>query len=66
VVETMITLIQGNPDSDYVFRHTSDKVSVAMDTSEMRAILGGDVPLNTYEVLAFIREYLQGQYNENN
>ena len=65
VVETMVTLIQGNPDSDYVFRHTSETVNVSMDTKEMRAILGGEVPLNAYEVLAFIREYLTGQYNEN-
>lgn len=64
IVETMVTLIQGNPDSDYLFRHTAEGVSVHMDTSEMRAILGGEVPLNSYEVLAFIREYLTGQYIE--
>ncbi len=65
IVETVITLIQGNPDSDYVFRHKAEGIDVNMNTSEMRAVLGHDVPLNTYEVLAFIREYLAQQYNEN-
>ncbi len=62
VVETIVTLIQGNPDSDYVFRHKTETLDVNMDTREMRAILGDEVPLNAYEVLAFIREFLQGQY----
>ncbi len=66
VVETIVTLIQGNPDSDYVFKHKAEGLDVSMDTAEMRAILGGEVPLNTYEVLAFIREFLKGQYIENN
>ncbi|MBQ8474869.1 MAG: sensor histidine kinase [Clostridia bacterium] len=64
VVESVITLIQGNPDTDYVFVHESENFSVGMNTAEMREILGGEVPLNTYEVLAFIREYLKGQYSE--
>jgi hypothetical protein len=66
VVETVVTLIQGNPYSDYVFRHKTDKLDVNMDTSEMRAILGDEVPLNAYEVLAFIREFLLGQYENEN
>ncbi len=64
VVETMVTLIQGNPDSDYVFRHKTDSLDVNMDTREMRAILGDDIPLNAYEVLSFIREFLYGQYEQ--
>ena len=66
VVETVVTLIQGNPDSDYVFRHKTDKLDVNMDTREMRAILGEEIPLNAYEVLAFIREFLLGQYENEN
>lgn len=62
VVESVITLIQGNPETDYIFIHESESFSVGMNTAEMRAILGGEVPLNTYEVLSFIREYLVGQY----
>lgn len=62
LVETMITLIQGSPDIDFVYRHSGDGVNVAMDTSEMRAVLGEDIPLNSFEVLLFIREFLEGQY----
>ncbi len=61
--ETMITLIQGSPDVDFVYRHVSDKgISVSMDTAEMRAILGDDIPLNSFEVLSFIRGFLGDQY----
>ena len=66
VVETVVTLIQGNTDSDYEFSHKTDKLDVNMDTREMRAILGEEIPLNAYEVLAFIREFLLGQYENEN
>lgn len=63
LTETMITLIQGSPDIDFVYRHTSDNgISVSMDTAEMRAVLGDDIPLNSFEVLGFIRGFLEDQY----
>ncbi|MBR6676534.1 MAG: sensor histidine kinase [Clostridia bacterium] len=63
LVETIITLIQGSPDVDFLYRHISDKgVDVRMDTAEMRAILGDDIPLNSFEVLSFIRGFLEDQY----
>ena len=63
LTETMITLIQGSPDIDFVYRHYSDKgIDVSMDTAEMRAVLGEDIPLNSFEVLAFIRGFLGDQY----
>ena len=66
LVETMITLIQGSPDIDFVYSHTSDEgTEVALDTREMRAILGDDIPLNSYEILAFIRGFLKDQYAQN-
>ena len=62
LVETVVTLIQGSPDIDFEYRHTSDKgIDVAMDTAEMRAVLGEDIPLNSFEVLAFIRGFLEDQ-----
>lgn len=60
--ETLITLIQGSPDTDFLYIHKTERAEVRLDTTEMRVILGGDVPLNSYEVLAFIREYLKDQY----
>lgn len=64
LVETVLTLIQGSPDIDFLFSHITDDREVRLDTEEMRAILGGDVPLNSYEVLAFIKEYLNDQYGQ--
>ena len=66
LVETMITLVQGSPDIDFVYSHTSDDgTAVGMDTREMRAILGDDIPLNSYEILEFIRGFLKDQYAQN-
>ena len=62
IVSTMVTLIQGSPQLDFVFKHTSKKLDVALDTREMREILGDEVPLNTPEVLHWIADSLRDQY----
>ncbi len=63
LVETMITLIQGSPDIDFIYSHTSDEgLEVGMNTADMRAVLGDDIPLNSFEVLGFIRGFLEDQY----
>ncbi len=64
LTETIVTLVQGNPDRDFVFRHTTESGEVNLDTAEMRVILGEEVPLNSYEVLGFIKEFLRDQYNQ--
>ncbi len=61
VVATMTTLIQGHPDSDFLFLHKSQERQVALDTRQLRDILG-DVSLATYEVIKWIEEYLNEQY----
>lgn len=61
VVETLVTLIQGHPDTDFLFTHTVGEREVAMDTRELRAVLE-DVPLNSYEVLQWIEAFLREQY----
>jgi len=62
MVSTILTLIQGSPQIDFLFWHTSEKFHVKMDTREMREILGEGVPLNSGEVLEWIRQYLGEQY----
>lgn len=62
VVSSIITLIQGNPMIDFLFRHETDARCAELDTRQMREILGADVPLNSYEVLQWIEGYLQEQY----
>ncbi len=60
-VETVATLIQGHPDTDFLFIHSFEDREVRLDTRELREVLEG-VPLNTYEVIKWIKEYLKEQY----
>ncbi len=62
VVATVLTLIQGHPDTDFLFVHTSEGKEVRLDTRELREVLG-DVSLGEYEVIKWIEEYLREQYD---
>ncbi len=61
VVSSMTTLIQGHPDIDFLFKHKREANEVILDTRELRSVLEG-VPLNTYEVIKWIEEFLNEQY----
>ena len=62
VAETLLTLIQGHPETDFLFRHIRPGLPpVEMDTRRLRTVLE-NVPLNSYEVLQWIREDLKEQY----
>lgn len=61
IISTLTTLIQGHPLVDFVFTHTSPDRTVELDTREMRAVLE-DVPLDSFEVLIWIKENLEEQY----
>ena len=63
IVSTITTLIQGHPDVDFVFNHNMKNSKVELDTREIRAVLEG-VPLDTFEVLIWIRDNLKEQYAE--
>ena len=62
ITETICTLIQCNPHMDFEFKHTTPGGEVVLSTKEMREELG-EVPLNTYEVIVWIREYMNQQYS---
>ena len=62
IVSTIITLIHGSPEVDLVFLHQTEKGSVSIDTREMREVLGNDVPLNSFEVIEYIRNSLETEY----
>ena len=55
---TIISLVQCNPDIDFIYRVRSDGDTFTMDTRELRAILG-DVPLSTPQVAVLLRSYLE-------
>lgn len=64
-VSTVTTLIQGHPDTDFLFIHKRGGGEVRLDTRELRAELEG-VPLSSYEVIVWISEYLSEQYENLN
>lgn len=63
MVSTMVTLIQCNPDINFEYLHDfGEGGQVTLSTAEMREMLG-DVPLNSYEAIAWIKDYLEEQYS---
>ena len=62
MVATVTTLIQGHPDTDFLFRHADGETVVELDTRALREILG-EVSLAEFEVLQWISGFLQDQYN---
>ena len=61
VVSSVVTLIMGHPDTDFLFTHDTYFGSVSLDTRELREVLEG-VPLDNYEVISWIRGNLEEQY----
>ena len=64
VVSTIVTLIQGHPDTDFLFLHETERGSVSLDTREIRKVLGNEVPLSSYEVISWIEESLRSEYDD--
>ena len=64
VVSSITTLIHGHPDTDFLFRHVRPAGVVSLDTRELREQLGDEIPLNTYEVIKWVEEYLREQYQD--
>lgn len=62
VISTITVLIQGQPSIRWIFSHTTDRGQVNLDTDELKEVLG-DIPLDTFEVIVWIGDYLKEQYN---
>ena len=64
VIESVVTLIQGHPDRDFTFMHILETtVLCQIQTQALRDILD-DIPLNSYEIISWIRHYMHEQYDE--
>ena len=61
IISTVLTLIQGNPELSLTYINSRDGEEQRLSTDEMREILGAEVPLNSPEVLAWAREYLENE-----
>ena len=55
-VASITTLIQGHPDTDFLYTHTKEGNQIGLDTREMRQMLGEEIPLNSYEVIKWAEE----------
>ena len=61
VISSIVTLVQGHPDTDFLFIHRMEEKEISVDTRALREVLE-DVPLSSFEVLTWIREFLEEQY----
>jgi hypothetical protein len=52
---TLVTLIMGNPDIHFIYRHQRGRDAYVLDTEQIKAEIE-DVPINHVEVLKFIRQ----------
>ncbi len=62
MTSTVVTLVQGSPEIDFEYKHVLENSSeVSLSTKALREVLG-DVGLDSLEVVLWIREYLEEQY----
>ena len=58
IASTLVTLIAGNTDVDFIYRHKHNDREYILDTRDVKREID-DVPINHVEVLHFIREHVQ-------
>lgn len=63
IVSTLVTLIQGHPDTDFLFVHSINGETVSLDTRQLRKVTE-DIPLNSFEIINWINGYLKESYLE--
>lgn len=64
MIGTVLTLIQGSPDINFTYDHITSAGTVHLSCAELRAVLGDDISLGSFEVLEWIRGYLEEGYAE--
>ncbi len=63
IIDTVCTLFMGAGSVDFTFLHRLPTGEVALSTREMKEMLG-EVPLDSPEVVAWMREYLTDAYGQ--
>jgi hypothetical protein len=58
IASTLVTLIAGNTDVDFIYRHQHNDRKYILDTRDIKREID-DVPINHVEVLNFIRDHVQ-------
>lgn len=54
---TVVTIIAGNPDVEFIYRHQHDGQVYILDTTEIKREIE-DIPINHVDVLNFIRSHI--------
>ena len=54
---TLVTLIAGNKDVDFIYRHEHNGQAYILDTREIKKEIE-DIPINHVDVLSFIRDHI--------
>lgn len=62
--DTMLMLIRFNPNIDFVFKREKNDKSFILDTRKLKKVLGDDVPLDSSDVVQWIKEYLAEETEE--
>ncbi len=62
IISTVTTLIHGYPDIDLDFTHRTAQGEVSLSTRQIKDMLG-DIPINSLEILNWIRDFLEEQYD---
>lgn len=65
MAETMMTIISGAPQPEYLYEHKKDGKEFVFDTAQIKEILG-DIPLDMPEVLSWITGYIKEGLTELN
>ena len=58
---TIALLIQGSPDMELTYRHTTPNGTAELSTNQLREILGDGISLAEPEIFAWIQDYLTEQ-----
>ena len=61
IVSSIETLIMGSPEIDFTFVHDMNGHRAELDTRQLREVLG-EVPLDSYEIIQWIGDFLREQY----
>lgn len=65
---TVLPLITGNTDIEFIYSRSITKdgknTEFTLDTQEIKSVLGGDVPLNTPDVVVWLKEFLEENTTE--
>ncbi len=62
IIGTVCVLINGIGKENILFLHETPRGTVRLSTSEMREMLGEEVPLGNPEVVSWVNDYLEEAY----